>query len=86
MIAVMKKILAICAIALAFSASAQQSPRPSDDEINARFQVMAAQRNRANDEAAVLQARLAVVEQELAKAKEAVCKPEPKQTLDKKKD
>lgn len=52
--------------------------RPSDDEINARMQVFANQRNVLADREVVLSARIAVLEAELKKAKEAVCKLEKK--------
>lgn len=63
-------------VAVALAAPAMAQERVSDAEIDARFQVLSAQRNAALDGAAALQARVAVLEQELAKAKKD-CKPEP---------
>lgn len=75
----MKRVIVIAALCVAaFSASAQQQPqRLSDDEINARFQVMTSRLTNEITRGVALEARLAVVEAELAKAKEDLAKALP---------
>lgn len=68
------------AVALAFAvASAGAQQRPSDEETNARINVLAGQRNQALDTVVILQARVAVLENELAKARDACKKEKPKE-------
>lgn len=66
------------AFVLLFIACAAQAQQVSQEEQDARLQAMNMQRNILADTEVVLRARLIVLEAELKKAKEAVCKPEPK--------
>lgn len=78
----MKRIAALALLA-ASTAFAQQQ-RPSDEEINARIQVLAAQRNAAQDQLAVLSGRadaeVAKLQAEIERLKKeaAACKPPEK--------
>ena len=56
----------------------QVQQRPSDDEINAIVQTVAAQRNAAQDQVATLAGRIATLEKALKDAQAKECKPEPK--------
>ena len=66
-------LLAVTAT-LAF-AQAQQPQRPSDDELNAMFATVTAQRNAAQDQVVQLAGRIAALEAKLKDAEKS-CKPE----------
>jgi paraquat-inducible protein B len=70
----MKKTLAVLLLGVISFSFAQQNP--STEEINNRFSLIASQRNIAMDNVVVLQARLAIVEEELKKVREMKCSPE----------
>lgn len=64
----MKKLIiaaAMISIAAPVAAQAPQAPKP--EEVEARFSVISAQRNAALDQIVLLQARVAILEAELAK-------------------
>ena len=58
----MKKYALLLAVLSAGLVSAQS--KPTDEDINMRFQVLAAQRNGAMDQVVILQARVAVLEEQ----------------------
>ena len=70
--------LGLALLLLCSTAQAQQPQRPSDDEINAIVQTVAAQRNAAQDQVATLAGRVATLEKALKEAQAKECKPEPK--------
>lgn len=70
----MKRTTILLALALAAPASAQE--RISDEETNARINILSAQRNSAMDTVVVLQARVLALEADLKKSR-AAC-PETK--------
>ena len=57
-------------ILLLVSGLASAQSKPADEEIDARFAAIAAQRNQAMDAVVVMQARIAMIEAELKKAKQ----------------
>lgn len=71
----------VLGVAVVTAAAAQQ--RPSDDEINAMIQALAAQRNAAHDQVARLAGQLATLEKALREAQESAkaCKPEGKKEV-----
>lgn len=77
----MKCIAILAALAFSVPALAQQSQRPSDEELNARIQTLSAQRNAAQDQVVVLsgqaQAEISKLHAEIERLKKdaAACKP-----------
>lgn len=82
----MKRVIAVAVLTVSSIAVAQQSQRPSDEELNARIQTLSAQRNAAQDQVVVLSgqatAEIGKLQAEIEKLKKeaTVCKPkdEPK--------
>jgi competence protein ComGC len=73
----MKRLIAI-AVLVAVPAIAQQPAPPSQEEVNALLQAVAAQREQYANIAAQLSSKLTVIQAELDKAKAASCKPTEK--------
>ncbi len=77
----MKRLISHAILLCIFAATvvlAQAQQRPSDNEIDAMFQALVAQRNANADQVVQLSAKLVVMEKALKEAQAKECKPEAK--------